>query len=107
MNFDLWLILHKEDYNRKVSRNDAYISGVRRVFELKSSVDIKSEEVIGKILSQISLEDVKTAIKRADNIRKSKGESEGTKIGNTRSYSNPDFSIHEFLKLVLEDSGDF
>ena len=106
MNFDLWLILHKEDYNRKVSRNDAYISGVRRVFDLKSSDDIKSEEVIG-ILSQISLEDVKTAIKRAENIRKSKGGSEGTKIGNTRSYSNPDFSIHEFLKAVLEDSGNF
>jgi len=27
-------------------------------------------------------------------------------IGNTKTYPNPDFSLHEFLKIVLQDSGD-
>ena len=29
VNFDLWLILHKQDYNKRVSKNDAYINDVR------------------------------------------------------------------------------
>jgi hypothetical protein len=106
VNFDLWLILHKEDYNKSVSRNDAYISDVRRIFGLKSTDDIKNEDVIKRILSQITLDDVKSAIRRAESIRKNKVKADSTRIGNTTIYSNPDFSIHEFLRAVLEDSGD-
>ena len=106
VNFDLWLILHKEDFNRSVSRNDAYISDIRRIYGLKPTDNIKNEEVINKILSQISLNDVKDAIKRADKIRNSKDKSDCRLVGNTSTFLNPDFSIHEFLKVVLEDSGD-
>lgn len=106
MNFDLWLILHKEDYNKSVSRNDAYISDVRRIFGLNQTDNIKNEEVINKILSQITLDDIKSAIQRVETIRKSKVKADSAKIGSTTIYSNPDFSIHEFLKAVLEDSGD-
>jgi len=106
VNFDLWLILHKEEYNKSVTRNDAYISDVRRIFGLKTTEDIKNEEVINKILSQITLEDVKSAIRRAETIRNRKVKTDSTKIGKTTIYSNPDFSIHEFLRAVLEDSED-
>lgn len=106
VNFDLWLILHKEDFRRSVTRNDAYISDVRKIYGLSSTDNIKNEKIINKILSQITLEDVKVAIKRAENIRNSKIKEDSKKIGNTEVYSNPDFSIHEFLKVVLEDSGD-
>jgi len=106
VNFDLWLILHKEDYNKSVTRNDAYISDVRRIFGLNQTDNIKNEEVINKILSQVTLDDVKSAIRRAETIRKNKVKADSTKIGNTTIYSNPDFSIHEFLRAVLEDSGD-
>lgn len=106
MNFDLWLILHKEDYNKSVTKNDAYISDVRRIFGLKSTEDIKNKDVIKRILSQITLEDVKAAIKRAETISKCKVKEDSTKIGNTTIYSNPDFSIHEFLRFVVKDSGD-
>ena len=106
VNFDLWLILHKQDYNKRVSKNDAYINDVRRVYGLKRADDIKSEDVINKILGQITLKDVKEAIKRAENIRIIKEESDSKNIFNTLTYENPDFSIHEFLRFVLEDSGD-
>lgn len=106
VNFDLWLILHKEDFHRCVMRNDAYIPEVRRIFGLKSTDDIKNKEVMGRILNQITLEDVRTAIRRADIIRDRKLESDQMKIGNSIVYPNPDFSIHEFLKTVLTASGD-
>lgn len=106
VNFDLWLILHKEDFNRSVSRNDAYLSEVRRIYGLNQNDNIKNVSVIKRILSQITLDDVKSAIKRADQIRKEKNANEAVIIGSSSVYSNPDFSIHDFLKIVLEDSGD-
>lgn len=107
VNFDLWLVLHKENYNRSVTKNDAYISDVRRIFGLSSDDNIKNESTIEKILKQITLDDVKEAIKRADFIRKNKLREDKKNLGNTVVYPNPDFSIHEFLRVVLKDSGDF
>lgn len=106
VNFDLWLILHKKECSGCVWKNDAYIQDVRKNYGLNSTDNIKKEEIIKKILSQITLEDVKDAITRADQIRKSKVNADGWNIGNTMVYSNPDFSINQFLKTVLEDSGD-
>ncbi len=106
VNFDLWLVLHKEDYNRSVTRNHAYIPDVRRIYGLTSTDNIKNEAIIEKILSQITLDDVKEAIRRAEGIRNSKMQTDRMKLGSTVVYPNPDFSIHEFIKVVLEDSGD-
>lgn len=106
VNFDLWLILHKEDYNREVSRNDAYIPDVRRIYGLIPTDNIKNKETIKKILDQITLQDVKDAINRAEKIRSCKIKNDALNVGNSVIYSNPDFSIHEFLKKVLRESGD-
>lgn len=106
VNFDLWLILHKEDFNRSVCRTDAYVDDVRRIYGLGLNEDIKNKNTLNKILSQITLSDVKDAIRRAEKIRKEKDQNDATRIGSTITYSNPDFSIHEFLKAVLMDSGD-
>jgi len=107
VNFDLWLIFHKKSYNRRVSKNDQYIPEVRKTFGLKSTANIKKAKVIEEILSQITLEDVKDAISRADKVKRRKNKYDGKKIGSSIVYPNPDFSIHEFLKVVLKDSGDF
>jgi len=106
VNFDLWLIIHKEDYYKSVCSNDAYVADVRRIYGLRSRENIKSESTIKKILKQITLEDVKSAIERADNIREGKIDTGKMLIGSTVYYSNPDFSIHEFLKVVLADCGE-
>ncbi|WP_461205020.1 RloB domain-containing protein [Clostridium sp. DL1XJH146] len=103
VNFDLWLILHKEDYNRIVSQNHAYISDVRRIYKLSAIEDIKKKNVIDKILAQITLDDVKKAIIRADKIRERKLETDKMIVASSTCYSNPDFSIHQFLKFVLKD----
>lgn len=106
VNFDLWLILHKEDYNREVSKNDAYITDVRRIFGLTPKDNIKNEGTIKKILGQITLHDVKDAIVRAEKIKSYKIKGDASNVGNSQIYTNPDFSIHEFLKIVLKESGD-
>ena len=106
VNFDLWLILHKEDYNKPVTSNNAYVADVRRIYGLNSTDNIKSEGVIKKILAQISLRDVKSAIARAENIKKGKIEVDRIVCGSMVYYPNPDFSLHEFLKTVLADCGE-
>ncbi len=106
VNIDLWFILHKEDFNRPVTSNDAYIADVRRIYGLGRESDIKEKANLEKILKQITLEDVKQAIRRAEQIRDSKLESDRFMVGSFTCYENPDFSLHEFLKIVLFDCGE-
>lgn len=48
VNFDLWLILHKEDFTRPVASNDAYVPDVRRIYRLGREADIKEINVIDR-----------------------------------------------------------
>lgn len=106
LNFDLWMLLHKQNYSRMVSANDAYVADVRRAYGLVKDADIKDMKVIEAMLKQISLDDVKNAIGRAEKIRDAKLLEDGKKVGNSICYENPDLSIHEFLKCVLVDCGE-
>ena len=106
VNIDLWLILHKEDFNRPVASNYAYIADVRRIYGLNREADIKEKANLEKILEQITLDDVKNAISRAEKIRFGKLESDQFMVGDVACYSNPDFSLHNFLKMVLQDCGE-
>ena len=99
--FDLWLILHKKDYFSCVSTSDSYVSEVRRTYGLPREADIKDKKVMEQILSQITLDDVKSAIIRARKIKSRKLETDAIKVANEKYYENPDFSIHEFLDYVI------
>ena len=79
VNFDLWLILHKECFSKSVSGNHAYVVDVRRIYGLSKTDDIKKKSVVEKIINQ---------------------------IGTTIYYSNPDFSIDIFLEKVLLECGE-
>lgn len=100
--FDLWLILHKKYFDRPVSKAQGYINEVRRTFNLDSEADIKSEKIIEDILKQITLDDVKKAIERAEEICQKKLPNDAINIDGDCYYPNPDFSIHKFLKIVIE-----
>lgn len=104
--FDLWLVLHKEYTTRLVNSADGYVDDVRRIYLLGSNADIKEAKVVEKIVSQISLDDVRTAIANAQRIRKSKLPSDKIFTNENNSYySHPDFSIDVFLNTVLKESG--
>lgn len=102
--FDLWLVLHKEDYKKCCNKNDAYIDDVRRIYKLSPNADIKEEKVIERIMEQITLSDVKKAIERAEKIKQSKEYDTPHYVKEYRYYDNPDFSIHIFLKQVIADA---
>ncbi|MCR6547215.1 RloB domain-containing protein [Dehalobacterium formicoaceticum] len=106
VNIDLWFILHKEDFNRPVASNGAYVVDVRRIYGLNREADIKERANLERILRQITLEDVRHAIRRADQIRAGKLESDCFMVDSVACYGNPDFSLHDFLKIVLQDCGE-
>ncbi len=104
--FDLWLVLHKKYTSRLVNSADGYVNDVRRIYSLPKDADIKGEDVIEKIVSQISLDDVRTAILNAQRIRKSKLPTDELLTNeNNPYYTQPDFSIDVFLNTVLKESG--
>lgn len=106
--FDLWLILHREQgyTTRLVSSADGYIDDVKKIYSLGKDADIKEEKVMEKIVSQISLDDVRTAIANAQRIRKSKLTSDKILTDESNSYyPPPDFSIDMFLNTVLKEAG--
>lgn len=100
--FDLWLILHKKYFDRPVSKAQGYINEVRRTFNLDSEADIKSEKIIEDILNQITLDDVKKAVERAEEICQKKLPSDAININGEVYYPNLDFSIHKFIKILIE-----
>ncbi len=64
-NFNLFLILHRECCYKQTTPSDNYEKDLKRVFHLEKDSDVKSEETIKKILSQITLDDVKNALRNA------------------------------------------
>lgn len=103
--FDLWLLLHKEHCCRPARSNDEYINDVRKAYALKlRRNDIKNEKVIDGILKQIKLNDVKKAVVRADKIINSKL-SHNKIICSHKMYDDPDFTIHIFVRNVLNKAG--
>ena len=104
--FDLWLVLHKKFISRPATSPQEYVNDVRKLYGLSREDNIKSKDVIEKILKQITLDDVKTAILNAERIRNSKTEESKIYVNNTDYYyQDPDFSIHVFLRKVLEKLG--
>lgn len=106
--FDLWLALHKQFIARPASSPKEYITDVIRLYNLPEDSDIKNEKVIEKIVNQIELEDVKTAISNAQKIRKAKLETDKHFIqglDNFFYYSDPDFSIDIFINQVMSKMG--
>ena len=65
--FDLWLILHKEDYFDIVQNQDAYADKLRQVFGLAADANIKKEKRVTEIVNQIGLSDIKNAIEMMPN----------------------------------------
>lgn len=104
--FDLWLILHKEDYICSVNSSDGYIEELRRVYGLKDNANVKKRDQVKAILEKINLEDIKAAIRRAEMIVASNLEKEANKtMKEYEYYDNPDTQMHEMLKSVFSKTG--
>ena len=99
LNFDLWLILHKEQYTTPVSYNDDYQEKVKEIYKLPKNANIKTESNIDKILKQIELEDINYATENAEKIMKKKNKKDYIKINSKYGYfPNPSLSVQDFLR---------
>jgi len=104
--FDLWLILHKEDYFISVSDQDCYDSDIKRIYGLPNEVNIKKKNNVEKIIEQITFGDIKDAIKRAEEIDKlNKSVIPNITPKKIKYYNNPDTNVHKALKNIFKKAG--
>ncbi len=102
--FDLWLLLHKTDYWCSVTSNDAYVEDIIKEYKLPKESNIKNEKIIDAILKEISLADVKLAVSRAKKIKVRKLLGDVHRVNSTEYYDNPDFSLHTFIEMVINET---
>lgn len=104
--FDLWLILHKEDYFDIVQNQDAYADKLRQVFWLAADANIKKEKRVTEIVNQIGLSDIKNAIQRGKKISEDNQGKEANKTPKeNRYYDNPDTQMHVLLQFLFAKVG--
>lgn len=110
LSFELWMILHKQDCNGSLNRVDQYLPILNAAYQMKCTrlSDYKEEMRFKKCLAQLSLENVKKAIERAERIVCDLQESD-VKLSKYKGYQyyikNPSLSIHEPIKNILCDCG--
>lgn len=103
ISFDLWLISHKKLMVKQVIKSNDYAKELKKIYKL-GNVDIKKEENINKILEQITIQDIKTAIINSKKIEQRNEEKIAIyRFKKTSYYDNPDIHIHKFIERVCKD----
>ncbi|MBR4824273.1 MAG: RloB domain-containing protein [Spirochaetaceae bacterium] len=109
IDFELWILLHKKDMFGTINSRSQYLTNINSVFGTKFQglKEYKVERNFNQILSQISLEDVKAAINRAEKIiTQRKSEDKPLKFFGYEWYErNPSLSIHSAIKEILIECG--
>ena len=108
--FELWMILHKKDCNRRFNHRSNYLTEINSAFNkaYDSLDDFKKEREFKSILNEITLEDVKEAIRRSNTIIRNL-EQDGYRKMEYKGYEyyheNPSLSLHEVVSKILKESG--
>ena len=108
--FELWMVLHKRNCNGSLTHRRQYLDPICQAFDEKfEDLDhYKQEDAFERCLKKLTLDDVKSAIKRADAITAIK-EKDGKPLIRYRGYAyyrdNPALSIHEVVKTILTECG--
>lgn len=106
--FELWMILHKVDCNGILTDRTQYLQPINRAYsESFESLDkYKEEKGFAKCLSKLTLDDVKSAIRRSDRLMSLK-ESRGIDPQEYKGFryykDNPALTIWEPVKRILSD----
>lgn len=108
--FELWIILHKIDFNTPLNHRSQYFSFINRAYEEQFSNldDYKRENNFKQVLKKLTIYDVKEAIKRAKDIM-NKNKENGYNLENYKGYKfykeNPSLSIWEIIEKILYECG--
>lgn len=108
--FDLWMILHKMDCYASFVHRDHYLNSLNKAYEehFATMKEYKREENFKRVLSKLSLEDVRKAIGRAKKIKK-QCQDAGYTLCEYKGYryyrENPSLSIWECIEKILRECG--
>lgn len=110
LTFDLWIILHKADCNASFAHRKYYITPINSVFgeAFENMDDYKHEKNFKRVLSKMSLDDVKRAINRAKRIQKSNND-KGYILHQYKGYKyykeNPSLEIGTVFEKIFIECG--
>ncbi len=108
--FELWIILHKRDCFGPFFDRKQYLVPIQQCFDEKfEDLDhYKSEQAFKRCLAKLTIEDVKSAIIRADKL-KQQNIKDNKVIVKYSGYSyyreNPALSVNEVVKKILNECG--
>ena len=108
--FELWLILHKDKGQFSVIDRSRYIKKINTLYgtNFAKLKDSKDEINFSKLLEQITLKDVITAVKNARQIRPYQQDI-GCKIVEYKGFryyrENPDLTVNECVETILKECG--
>lgn len=108
--FELWMVLHKRTCNGSLAHRSQYLSHINKAFgENFEDLDhFKVEDNFKRCLSRLTLDDVKSAIQRAERIMNANAEN-GKKVIQYKGYKyyeeNPSLSIWKVVQKMLSDCG--
>ncbi len=106
--FELWIILHKTDCNGSFTHRTHYLSPLNKAFQERflELEQYKREADFNRILSKISLNDVKDAIKRSKFIMQQNHDN-GLRPRLYKGFQyyteNPSLTIGESIAKILND----
>ena len=108
--FELWMVLHKKTCNGSFADRSQYLEPINQAYGeiFEDLAHYKREDNFKRCLSKLSLEDVKSAIGRAQAItenNKTGGKKIITYMGYKYYKDNPALSIHEAIHKMLIDCG--
>jgi hypothetical protein len=108
--FELWVVLHKDDCNSSLTHRRQYLSLINNAFseQFETLSHYKQEANFKRILSKLTLDNVKEAVRRSEFIMRSNQEN-GYILHQYKGYryytENPSLSIWEIIKKILTECG--
>ena len=106
--FELWMILHKSDYNGPLASRKHYLSRINKAFNenFESLAQYKEENNFKRCLSKLTLTDVRSAVCRAKAIME-RNQADGKRVISHCSFKyypdNPSLTIWESVAGILKD----
>lgn len=109
ISFELWLLLHKTSCNGIQNTAADYFQNIKKIFSLNdiaSFDEYKEEKNVNRVLNQLSLDDVKAAIKRVEKIQQDNAsvQQETTHKGYSFFEGNPSLNIHLLIQKIIDES---
>lgn len=108
LSFELWIILHKTDFNAQVSNCSGYLRYINSCYDenFESLNEYKEEQNFKRLLCKLNIENVKAALKRANKIQEN-NKLRGYREINYRNYKyireNPSLSLGDIFSEILND----